>query len=157
MRTFFGILLLVCLAFAVRSSSQSVRVTKLYEFDDFTCESLKLRNYNLLQELQKLKGARAYIFVYEGKYRLRNEQKLRLPRNGEAQSRISLIKAHLKFLKGSNAPIHFVFGGYREHLSAEYFVVPAGAASPKPAPTLKRIKHTKGTPKKIIGGNDIDC
>ncbi len=77
-----------------------------------------------------------------------------LPRIGKANSRIDLIKKHLKFLRYSTKNIVFINGGFRENLTAEFWLVPRNAEPPKLTPTLKKIKHRKGKAPKLQMG---DC
>jgi hypothetical protein len=156
MRVDFRTVLVLLLILVVRSIGQSNRTTKLDELEDFECESVKARTENLYRELTKVPSARGYIIVYEGRYRQSSlSDQYQLPHVGEGYSRILAIKKQLKFLKISDAPIKIIFGGYREHLSAEYFIVPAGAAVPQPSPTLKRMRHRKGKAKFYV--NPADC
>jgi len=145
--------LVLLLVLVVRSSGQSNPATKIDEFEDFGCEELKARTENLYLQLKEITGARGYIIVYEGRYRLGS--RYQLPHVGEGNSRIRAIREHMTFLRISDAPIKIIFGGYREHLSAEYFIVPAGGAVPKPSPTLIRMKHRKGPPKFYF--NPAEC
>jgi hypothetical protein len=145
MKSRLKVAILAVLVFTVRSNGQSLGPTKIDEFETFLCDDLKARTENLYLQVIKTDGARGYIIVYEGKYRsFWSGESYLLPHIGEADSRIRAIKTQMRFLKISKAPIKIVFGGYREHLQTEYFLIPPGATEPKPSPSLKRIKHRKG-------------
>ena len=156
MKAGIKIIVVVLMALAVRMSAQSAETKKVDEFEDFGCESLKARTEELYRELIKDEGSRGYIIVYEGQYHpsLTSDRYV-LPRVGEANSRILAIRTHMKFLKIDRAPIKITFGGYREHLEVEYFLIPAGGANPKTSPTLKRIKHRKG--RAVFFVNPAEC
>ena len=155
---FFIILILLA---AVRLSAQTVSPIKVHEFEVFDCEELKLRTHNLLAEISKNPGSKGYIIGYDGEYR-RFGRKSRSglnytyapPRTNELKSRLDLIKKQLVFLSVSPRNFVFIYGGVRKHLTIEYFVVPKEALSPKPTPTLKRIKHARGLVPQLTLG---DC
>jgi len=147
---------IMLVALVVRMSAQSAETKKIDEFEDFGCEEVKARTENLYLQLIKTAGSHGYIIVYEGKIRFSwPREHYLLPHIGEANSRIRAIKTYIDFLKISKFPVTILFGGYREHLEAEYFLVPPGGTTPTPLPTLKRIKHRKGRP--VFYANPAEC
>ncbi len=142
------LILLISLSLVITVSAQNNTVRKVDNINSFICDDLKARVYNFATEIINVKYAKGYIIVYEGKF------DNNLPRKGEANSRIELIKKHFKFLRYSTENIVFVNAGFRENLIAEFWLVPKNAEPPKPSPTLEKIKHRKGKAPKLQMG---DC
>ena len=148
------VLLLVMVARVAGQSGQTT--TKIYESENFGCEELKVLVQNLYLQIMAMNGASGYIIIYEGRYKpSRNSDQYQLPHIGEGNARIIAIRKHMRFLRISDARIKIIFGGFRKHLSAEYFVVPTGGLTPKPSLTLKRMRHRKGPVKFYI--NPAEC
>ena len=151
MKIRFEFTLLFLLLVVTRSSGQTAEPIKVYDFEEFGCEELKIRTFNLLKEIAKYPESRGYIIGYDGKYRRFNphssstfDYKYAFPRIGELKSRLGLIKKQLVWFHASPRDFVFTNGGVRQHLTIEYFVVPKGAPTPKPTPTLKNIPHVRG-------------
>lgn len=154
MRRIF-LVLVFCLLFCVSAFSQEAK--KIDEFGDIHCDDLKARIDYLLTEIETNKNSKGYVFVYEGKVYspIYNENRKRvLPRVGEANTRIELLKKYFKFRQYSLKNLVFVNGGFRENLIIEFWIVPQNAEIPKASPTLEKLKHRKGKAPKLIMG---DC
>ena len=121
-----AILLLMCVALAGGASPMTAD-RKIDEFGNIRCgdEMARLDNYAIA--LQNEPGATGYIFVYAG----------RRSRRGEARARLARVKDHLVRRRGlSEGRIHFIDGGYREELTVDLYIIPAGAIPPTASPTV---------------------
>jgi hypothetical protein len=141
--------------------AQTNKPLKVSEFEDFGCEELKWVTHIFLVEIEKTPDSQGYIIGYDGKYRRyggnsrsRSDYKYAFPRTNELRSRLDLIKKQLVFLNGSSRNFVFLNGGIRKHLTMEYYVVPNGGSPPTPTPTRIRIRHIRGTVKRLSLG---DC
>lgn len=112
--------------------------------DSFTysnSEDASARIDNWRNELNNSPQSVGKIIVYGG----------RIIKRGEIEAHIRGIKQALK-LKGIDAKrVSIVKGGYREKLTVEFWVVPAGSEIPLPTSTIdvKKIR-VKGVSRKII-------
>lgn len=101
------------------------------EFDECnTCsyDDQKARLDNLAVELQHDPTTRAYIFAYGG----------RMSPLGQVEHLMSRAREYLVTLRGIDASrLTVVNGGFREEDSVELWVVPSGAAAPRPTPTVQ--------------------
>jgi hypothetical protein len=146
--------------FALAAFAQTNGTKLVHSFEEFGCEELKLRTHEFVEEIDKSLDAKGYVIIYEGRYRQyipKNNYstfKYGLPRNGEANSRIKLIKKQLLFFKYPIKDIVFINGGFREKLTVEFYVVPKDGEPPKPTPTLDKIRYKKGIAPKLTLG---DC
>ncbi|HZI47592.1 MAG TPA: hypothetical protein VFD75_07320 [Pyrinomonadaceae bacterium] len=101
------------------------------EFDE--CNSCsrddqKARLDNLAVELQNDPSTRAYILAYGG----------RMSPLGQVEKLMSRSRDYLTTERGIDASrIVVVNGGFREEDSVELWIVPSGAAAPKPTPTVQ--------------------
>ena len=101
------------------------------EFDE--CNSCKFddqkaRLDNLAVELQNDPSTRAYILAYGG----------RMSPLGQVEKLMSRSRDYLVTQRGIDASrIVVVNGGFREEDSVELWIVPSGAAAPKPTPTVQ--------------------
>jgi hypothetical protein len=101
------------------------------EFDE--CNSCshddqKARLDNLAVELQNDPSTRAYILAYGG----------RMSPLGQVEKLMSRSRDYLVTQRGIDASrIVVVNGGFREEDSVELWIVPSGAAAPKPTPTVQ--------------------
>ena len=142
------IVLIFLFIFAFNVSAQNIEARKVDSINSFICDESKARIDNFEREINNEKDARGYIIIYEGK------SGNILPRTGEANSRIDFMKKILEVLRYSPENVVFINGGFRENLTADFWLVPKNAKPPKPAPTLKKIKHRKGKALKLQMG---DC
>ena len=142
MKIIFVIFIFISI-FVLSISAQTNEARKIDSIDRFFCDELKDRINSFEIGINKEKNARGYIIVYEGK------SGSVLPRIGEANSRIDFMKKLLKILRYSPKNIVFINGGYRENLTAEFWLVPQNTEPPKPTLTLKKIKHRKGKVPKV--------
>ena len=101
------------------------------EFDECNSCSLddqKARLDNLAVELQNDPSTRAYILAYGG----------RMSPLGQVEKLMSRSRDYLITQRGIDASrIVVVNGGFREEDSVELWLVPSGAAAPKPTPTVQ--------------------
>jgi hypothetical protein len=101
------------------------------EFDECNSCSLddqKARLDNLAVELQNDPSTRAYILAYGG----------RMSPLGQVEKLMSRSRDYLITQRGIDASrIVVVNGGFREEDSVELWIVPSGAAAPKPTPTVQ--------------------
>jgi len=101
------------------------------EFDECNSCSLddqKARLDNLAVELQNDPSTRAYILAYGG----------RMSPLGQVEKLMSRSRDYLITQRGIDASrLVVVNGGFREEDSVELWIVPSGAAAPKPTPTVQ--------------------
>lgn len=101
------------------------------EFDECNSCSLddqKARLDNLAVELQNDPSTRAYIIAYGG----------RMSPLGQVEKLMSRSREYLIAQRGIDASrLVVVNGGFREEDSVEIWLVPSGAAAPKPTPTVQ--------------------
>ena len=101
------------------------------EFDECNSCSLddqKARLDNLAVEMQNDPSTRAYILAYGG----------RMSPLGQVEKLMSRSRDYLVTQRGVDASrIVVVNGGFREEDSVELWIVPSGAATPKPTPTVQ--------------------
>jgi hypothetical protein len=147
--------LLIIFCFLALSVFAQGKTEKLFEFEEFDCESLKVKTFDFAEGLKKTPESKGYVIIYDGKYRKYKQNSgdfdYVLPRLNEVDTRIQLIKDVFSFLNYPPENIVFIKGGAREELSVEYFIVPRSAEIPKPTPNLDKIKHRKGKAPKISG------
>jgi len=153
----FSFVFIIFWAFSVSAQAEGAR--KIDDVETYFCDDLKARVHNFITEINYEKDSKGYVIVYEGKIKKYNRGGMTftyvLPRKGEANSRVELIKQHFKFLAYPPEDIVFINGGFRENLTVEFWLVPKNAEPPEPTPTLKNIKHQKRkAPKKPQMG---DC
>jgi hypothetical protein len=101
------------------------------EFDECNSCSFddqKARLDNLAVELQNDPSTRAYILAYGG----------RMSPLGQVEKLMSRSRDYLITQRGIDASrIVVVNGGFREEDSVELWLVPSGAAAPRPTPTVQ--------------------
>ena len=112
------------------------------EFD--TCcscsyDDQKARLDNLAVELQNDPTTTSYVFAYGGRTSV----------IGQADRLLSRARDYLVTQRGIDASrIILVNGGYREEDCVEVWIVPRGATSPQPSPTVQpsEVRPSKPTP-----------
>jgi hypothetical protein len=98
------------------------------ECDSCSLDDQKARLDNLAVELQNDPSTRAYILAYGGRMRPL----------GQVEKLMSRSRDYLTTQRGIDASrIVVVNGGFREEDSVELWIVPSGAAAPKPTPTVQ--------------------
>ena len=101
------------------------------EFDECnhcTFDDQKARLDNLAVELQNDPSTRAYIIAYGG----------RMSPLGQVEKLMSRAREYLITQRGiDGSRIVTVNGGFREDDSVELWIVPSGAAAPRPTPTVQ--------------------
>lgn len=110
------------------------------EFDECnscTFDDQKARLDNLAVELQNDPSTRAYILAYAG----------RMSPLGQVEKLMNRSRDYLITQRGIDASrIVVVNGGFREEDSVELWIVPSGAAAPKPTPTVQMGDVNPGKP-----------
>ena len=110
-----------------------------HEFDECnncSYDDQKARLDNLAIELQNDPSTRAYIIAYGGRTGPLNQVEVLMSRARE----------YLITQRGIDAArFEVVNGGFREENSVELWIVPSGAAPPKPSPTVQ-AKDLKPAP-----------
>lgn len=71
-------------------------------------------------------------------------ERLVAPVFGEAQYRIRWLQMYTNFRGFPKERIAFVFGGYRRTFAVDLWLVPRGAADPKPEADVDRMKFRRG-------------
>lgn len=135
--------LTILIACSLSRSEMAVPTSPFDRFGDIQCEDEMARLDNLAVQLQNSPADTAVITFYGGK-----KFRGRLPRRGDAAARASRMKPYLVGRRGvPSRQITVIDGGYREEWQVVIFIVPPGATSPTPDPTvpLKQIKFRKGT------------
>jgi hypothetical protein len=138
----FGLLL------SVSTFSQEAR--KIDEFDIVPCDEYLGRMDNAIAQARENPSAKVYVLIYEGKEsiynRRKNKMELAFPAYGSTEAKIRSIKNYLSKRKLPIERFSFVKAGFRENTALEIWFVMPGAAPPKPAPTLKKMRYRKGKP-----------
>jgi len=146
---------LICLLFGVTVLSQET--TKIDEFENLNCDDYLGRMDSAIAEARKNPLSRMYVLIYEGKEprynKTLNGPKLMSPTLGTAEAKIRSIKKWLSHREIQIERFSFVKAGFRENMTVEMWLVPAGSKPPDPTPTLKKIKYRKGKAK----GFCTDC
>jgi hypothetical protein len=121
-------------------AAREKRVIVAHEFDECnncSYDDQKARLDNLAVELQSDPSMRAYIIAYGGRTKPLNQ----------VEVLISRARDYLITKRGIDASrFDVVNGGFREDDSVELWLVPSGAAAPKPTPTVqaKDLKPAAG-------------
>ncbi|HEX8197874.1 MAG TPA: hypothetical protein VF571_16910 [Pyrinomonadaceae bacterium] len=150
-------LTLACvLSFALLTFAQVKEARKIDEFGFLQCGHFMARADVAFQDYERVPNSKLYVIYYEGKGRqisvwnkkLRDyETKWQNPRRGSALNRAKEIVIYLKNARNLDEKnIILIDGGYREEFSQEIWIVPDGAKTPAPTPTLeeKDITFEKG-------------
>jgi len=157
-KQFLIFLFLLPLVFSVSAQiKESIKFDELESF--YTCEDFRSRMDTFMSELQNQPSTKGYIIVYDGKYRVIKDTKYfsypntlseskkwksNLPVIGETVFRSQQILKHIKFRQFPEKRILLISGGYREHHSVEFWIVPFGITPPKPSLTIQEMKYRKG-------------
>jgi hypothetical protein len=131
--------------FAVSVSAQEA--IKVDEFENLPCDELGGRIHNVFAESAESKDSKIHIIIYQGKllrpsYNFQN--KTIYPRRNEVKAEIENIKSRISIFKLDKSRFVLIEGGFRERFTVEVWLVPNGAIAPKPTPTLKTMKYSKG-------------
>lgn len=153
----FGLLIL--LSFVVFVSAQSAEAEKIDEFTHEPCDAYLSRMDAAMDKAYKNPASTIYVLIYEGKEREYNFRKKKtkfvLPKVGSAKAKFESVKRYSSFRRFPTDRFSFIEAGFRENLSVEIWLVPAGAMPPKPTPTLKKMKYRKGKPAGFCVDNGI--
>lgn len=156
MKKYFFSFLLIFVIFG-GAFAQTEEPRKFEEFGETDCEDLRGRLDNFMVHLRNEPNAKGLVLVYEGKYSrpIYNRQgkpqyKDFLPAVGESKYRMTVLRNHFKFRKFPADKISVIDGGFRETFTMEFWIIPNGAESPAPTPTLDKMKYRKGKPSKIV-------
>jgi len=140
------LVLLFCLLFVVSAFSQEAR--KFDTLENINCEQYLARMDNALVHARANPTDTIYVLIYEGKEPMYNSRTKKTesvpPISGSAEAKIRSIKKYLAIKKFPAARFSFVKAGFHENALVEIWFVPAGAAPPKAAPTLTKMKYRKG-------------
>jgi len=154
------LIFLFLLSFVLSIAAQTKEARKFDEFSHYYCDDMLARLDYFVNDIMKESNAKGFIIVYEGKYSKQinnrkgeNELKTFLPRFGESTVRTRIMQNYLiNFRRFPKEKVLFLSGGFRENHTVELWIVPNGANSPKPTPTLEKIKYRKGKPEDICAG-----
>ncbi|MGD9631245.1 MAG: hypothetical protein AB7V18_18565 [Pyrinomonadaceae bacterium] len=137
---FVSILLFVSIITAQRSTP-----TLIDEFGNVPCEDWVGRLDLFLALLYNQPNSTGVIVLYEGKYWSYEKDALVWPVFGEVHLRANLIRSHFDYrgLQG-NRRVLFLTGGFRDEHHVELWLVPLGAALPKPKPTREATSYRRG-------------
>ena len=133
-----GVIVLV-LSFSLNGATSS---RKFDDFGDVNCEDEMARLDNFAIQLQNEPTMKGVMIFYGGR-RFRG----RLPKRGEAAARAARLKPYLVERRGiSSERVSVIDGGYAEVFHVELWIIPPGATTPSPNPTVpaKEIKFGKG-------------
>jgi hypothetical protein len=145
--------------FPLSAFGQTKQAQKIDEFWNIPCNEYLARADMMMIAQNDNPAAKIYVVVYEGNqkgsvYKNGNmTYRSVLPKPGLAKVVIESMKARLRKYKKPLDNYVFVNGGFREDFWVEIWLVPPGAESPKPTPTLKKIKYRKGK----ATGFCLDC
>lgn len=136
-------------AFAQEQEKQPKIINKLLAH--WQCDDVIARLDNFQINLQRNPQYTGFIFAYEGKYieyESKNSSKVKtfLPKFGEINFRIQIIRNHFKFRGYNLNKIMFINGGFREYQEIELWIVPKGIKPPNPTPTKNEMTYRKGKP-----------
>ena len=144
---------------AINIFAQAKEARRIDEFGVIPCGDFRSRLDNFLAKLQNESKSKGFVIVYEGKYSYQiydqyplTKLKTYLPAFGESNYRTQVMMNHFKFRSFPSDKYLFISGGFRENHAVELWIVPNGATSPKPTPTLDKINYRKGKPIKIDCG-----
>lgn len=147
----FGLLPIIFCFLYFSAFAQNKEAQKDGELPSYwECDNVIAVTDNFLLNLQNNPQSTGFVIFYEGKYAddvEKSKPKMLLPRRGEANFRVQIIRNHIKFRNFDPDRILFIDGGFREEHKIEYWIVPDGAKLPKPAPTLDNIEYRKGKPR----------
>jgi hypothetical protein len=109
------------------------------EYGAINCEDEMARLDNFAIELQNDASAQAVVIVYGGR---------RGTRRDEVQARMAYTKHYLAVSRGIDRGRIRVFnGGFREHLTTELYIIPAGADATllvNPTESGKDVRFKRG-------------
>jgi hypothetical protein len=109
---------------------------KFDEFPSIAYDDDKARLDNFAIELQNNPGVQGYIITYSG----------RTSRAGQAERLSERARSYLTQMRGVDpGRLQFVNGGYRDADTYELWVVPQGAQTPQPSPTVSPSEARPGT------------
>lgn len=149
--------LLSFFVFALPILAQQEEARKIDEFESIQCDDYLARMDAFQNQLKDDPTAKGYILIYEGKIVKYNKGKIHfvLPHLGEAKSYERTMIRRMAFRRFDKERIVFVEAGFRENLMVEFWLVPQGAKSPNPTPTLKKMKYQKGKPIDFCDGDVV--
>lgn len=145
------LILLFLFAFVFSVSAQEKEAQKVDELPSFwQYEEVRAVIDNFFIRLQRNPQTTGFIIYYEGKYYADYEEnkkpKILLPRRGEADFRMQIIRDHIRLRRYDADRILFINGGFREENTTEFWLVTNGAELPTPTPTLDKMQYRKGKP-----------
>lgn len=156
MKTIF--LILILCVFSAGVFAQAVtEAQKLDEFSYINCGDMEVRLDWAVNTQRNDPGSKIHIVFYQGKKVAgrrwnkkleKSEGVLLNPVRGEFRGLVRGITRHEALLKRDTKDLVIKDGGFRELLTVEIWIVPAGAEPPALTPTLdgKDVKFRKGRP-----------
>ena len=142
-----------CLLLSILVSNligQTPSPNKIDEFFHLPCDDYLGRMDAMFSQADSNPNSTIYLIVYEGKERRYNAKRKRteliLPKFGTATAKFRSIKTYARWRRFPVDRIKFVSGGFRENLTVEIWLAPAGSEPPKPTPTMNKMKYGKGKP-----------
>lgn len=149
------ILIVVIATFAMIADAQKPEARLIDEAGDMPCGDYEGRMDLLLAETSSEPSSIAVVVYYEGRYvaptysksgKLLSSRSVS-PTFGEVQGRVRWLQNYvIGFRRFPKEKIRFISGGYREKFSIDTWIVPNGAAHPKPSRTVETMKFRKGEP-----------
>lgn len=123
---FLTLFLFSSIAFA--QTQEKPQATKIDEFDSYYECDVKIRLHNFQFELSKQPNSKASIIVYQSINALPSEY--------ETSPIFRQVTRQVSYLRFDESNTKVIFGGLRNKMSAELWIVPSGAEEPQPSNTL---------------------
>ena len=141
---------IICSFLSVSAFAQTAE--KLDEFQNPQCDEYLARMDRAISKADEDPTSNIYFLIYEGKEGRWSERKKKrefvYSAYGSVDAKIRSMKKYISIRGASVARYKYVKAGFRENLTVEVWLVPAGATSPAPTPTLTKMKYRKA---KAIG------
>lgn len=129
-------------------SAYSQIAEKLDEFENVSCDDYLARMDHAISEADINPSSNIYFLIYNGKERKWSERKKKTesvyPTYGSIDAKIRSMKKYISIRGASVTRFKFVSAGFRENVTVEVWLVPAGATPPAPTQTLTKMKYRKG-------------
>lgn len=143
-----GIALLALTLLLTPSALAATEPRLFMSYSQVDCEDEQLFLDEFAQALRDTPSARAYVIYYGGRnHATYRKSAAQLPWRGEAEVRARRISGRLIDFLGFNLEeVAMVNGGFREHWTAELWIVPPGAAEPPATPSVpeSEIRYRNG-------------
>lgn len=111
-----------------------------YEVSDTTCEMIDLHLDEYAQAVRQESATQAHIIAYGG----------RTDSPGKILRYVNYVKTHLTDSLGNDfRSVSVINGGYRDHLSIELWILPAGFSGPTPTDSAREVTRQDDVPYKF--------